>query len=239
MNFNTDINIQTVLKKWRIIAIFGVVFLLLSYCHTVFIAKPVYTYSREYTVLNNISYSNDSSSRVGSVNDITVSRDMAETYTLLLKTNGMMQYLSEELYNNFELEFSYMQLKSLISVSRINESEILKVVVSTSDPQLSSMISASVENILVPYVNNEIGITEIKATGKTVTGEVFPSVIGSCIKGLFGGLILGFALVLVLYFFNTRITDKEDIENKFSVPVLGVIPDIENIQKGGYVKYGK
>ncbi len=239
MNLNTDINIQSILKKWRIVTIIAVLFMLISYCHAAFVEKPVYTYSREYTVLNNISYSNDSSSRVGSVNDITVSRDMAETYTLLLKTNGMMQYLAEELYNNFGLEFNYMQLKSLINVSRINESEILKIVVSTSDPQLSSTISAAVENILVPYVNNEIGVTEIKATGKTVTGEVFPSSIRSAIKGLIFGVAFGFILVILIYIFNTKIADKEELEKKFSVPVLGVIPDIENIQKGGYVKYGK
>ncbi|MFH2137088.1 MAG: GNVR domain-containing protein [Candidatus Omnitrophota bacterium] len=95
-----------------------------------------------------------------------------------------------------------------------------------SDKKLFSMLKEKLEEA---RINESQKVSAVSIVDPAVTAEkkiIGPNKIVGLLVGGFLGLILGFALALVLENLDTSIGTIEDVERIADVPVLGVIPSV-------------
>ena len=121
------------------------------------------------------------------------------------------------------------QIRSLVSASAVNNTEVIKITATTRDPQLS----ADICNDIAIYAE-ELLMRVTKAGSVAAIGEAKvplsasgPSVKRYTIIGALIGFVIAVAIVIILKLLDNRINSSEDIKNKFSIAVLGEIPDLE------------
>ncbi len=135
-------------------------------------------------------------------------------------------------------ELSSGQLGSCISFSSVEETSFLKISFTHTDPDLAKRACDVIANTAV---------TAFTATGETGKASVYqravtstktsPNVPRMVILGAALGLVIAAAVIILLSLLNNTVRDKEDIQHRLNVPVLGEIPSFEFVAKGGKRKH--
>lgn len=236
MDNNNDIvvslDIRSLFKRWKMILAFAVTLALLFYCHAAFFTRPSYTNAKVYVIVNNI-YAAD---QTASVSDITASRSLAETYSSMIGMSEMMQELAEYLKVEQGMDIGYQALRSCINVSVVDQTESLRVSVTTGDMEKTRIISEAVESYLIPTVSRAYGSAEIKRFGNEINSVNTTSAVKNAAIGFMGGAILAAALIIGMQFVYNRVADEDEFSQKSSVPLLGVIPNPANYDIDGKFK---
>ncbi len=227
MNESKEIEIDLrkiflMLKKRIVFIILGtLITAVLSGCITEFFITPTYTASCTLYVYSNTDrVSTDSSIAQG---EITASQQLVNTYIVVLESD----FVLEEVAQNLNLELTASQLRSMISCSQINETEIFKVTVSNESPALAADIANAIADVAPDAI-----VDTIKAGGVSVIDYAkvpsSPSSPNFKLNILIGALV-GFAVSFVIFFireiFDTTVNDQSDLEREFNnIPVIGTIP---------------
>lgn len=227
MNESKEIEIDLrkiflMLKKRIVFIILGtLITAVLSGCITEFFITPTYTASCTLYVYSNTDrVSTDSSIAQG---EITASQQLVNTYIVVLESD----FVLEEVAQNLNLELTASQLRSMISCSQINETEIFKVTVSNESPALAADIANAIADVAPDAI-----VDTIKAGGVSVIDYAkvpsSPSYPNFKLNILIGALV-GFAVSFVIFFireiFDTTVNDQSDLEREFNnIPVIGTIP---------------
>lgn len=227
MNESKEIEIDLrkiflMLKKRIVFIILGtLITAVLSGCITEFFITPTYTASCTLYVYSNTDrVSTDSSIAQG---EITASQQLVNTYIVVLESD----FVLEEVAQNLNLELTASQLRSMISCSQINETEIFKVTVSNESPALAADIANAIADVAPDAI-----VDTIKAGGVSVIDYAkvpsSPSSPNFKLNILIGALV-GFAVSFVIFFireiFDTTVSDQSDLEREFNnIPVIGTIP---------------
>lgn len=204
------------LTKKLYIIIITLVALLLGIIYSNFIQEPMY---KSYTTIL-LTKENDSSSITS--NDIALNRNLVDTYREIVKSRKVVS----KVISNLDLDYTVDALNSRISVSSINETEIIKITVVDEDRELAMNIAnetAQVFNseIVKLYNIQNIGIVD-EAEIASVPYNV--SVLKQSLIASLIGLVLGIGIVFVMFYFDTTIKSSEEIENKLGLPVIAEIP---------------
>lgn len=204
------------LTKKLYIIIITLVALLLGIVYSNFIQEPMY---KSYTTIL-LTKENDSSSITS--NDITLNRNLVDTYREIVKSRKVVS----KVISNLDLDYSVDALNSRISVSSINETEIIKITVVDEDRELAMNIA----NETAQVFNSEIvKLYNIQNIGIVDEAEIAPvpynvSVLKQSLIASLIGLVLGIGIVFVMFYFDTTIKSSEEIENKLGLPVIAEIP---------------
>ena len=204
------------LTKKLYIIIITLVALLLGIVYSNFIQEPMY---KSYTTIL-LTKENDSSSITS--NDIALNRNLVDTYREIVKSRKVVS----KVISNLDLDYTVDALNSRISVSSINETEIIKITVVDEDRELAMNIAnetAQVFNseIVKLYNIQNMGIVD-EAEIASVPYNV--SVLKQSLIASLIGLVLGIGIVFVMFYFDTTIKSSEEIENKLGLPVIAEIP---------------
>ena len=203
-------------KKIYIIVILLFALVLGSFYSAV-IQKPKY---KSYTTIL-LTKENEATSITSS--DITLNKNLVDTYREIIKSRKVIN----KVINNLNLNYTFAQLNKNITVESINETEIIKISVIDLDPKLAKNIAneiATVFNseIVKLYNIQNIGIVD-EAELSTKAYNV--NLIKQLILAALIGLVAGFGIVFIMYYFDTSVKSAEEVENKLGLPVIGTIPD--------------
>lgn len=194
----------------------------ISGCITEFFITPKYTTSSTlFTYSNTDRISSDITI---SANELMASQELAKTYIFVLTSDGLLEKVIEKL----ELKTTPAGLRSMISCSQVDELQIIRVTVTSSNPELS----ANIANAIADVAPVEL-VKKVKAGGVTVIDYAkVPSNPSSpnLKKNIVIGAAIGFLASFIGFFgyelFDTTITSEKDIEREFDVPLLGSIPKL-------------
>ena len=174
--------------------------------------------------------------------DISASQMLVNTYAVILSDNLVMEDISNSLIKKYgadklskifpivEKDGGYAipssAISSCISMGSVNETEVLRVMATTRDPQVSVDICLAMIDVAPKVLSDVMGVAYVNPIGypELMGGSSSPNVLKNVILGGGFGFILSVALVLLLDFLNNTVTDGESLVNKFGVPVLGEIP---------------
>lgn len=202
-------------KKFYIIII-TLVALLLGIVYSQFIQTPLY---QSYTTIL-LTKESDSSSITAT--DITLNRNLVDTYREIIKSRNV----ASQVINNLNLDYSVDELNNKISVTNINDTEIIKITVTNEDRELAMDIANEISKVF----NNEIvklyNIQNIGIVDKAEIAAV-PYNVSVLKQGLIAGaigLVLGAGIVFIMFYFDTTVKSSDEIEEKLGLPVIGEIP---------------
>lgn len=228
--------ITAVTSKAWIIAIISIAAMIIAFFFTFFFVTPKYEASAKFYV-NNSSISVGSASVSLSSGDLTTSRNLVDSYIVILKTRETLNDVIDYAGANR----SYSALKKMISAQAVDDTEIFEVTVTSEDPQEAERLANAVAYILPKRIATIIEGTSAKVVEAAVVpaSASSPSYMKNTLVGFLLGFVLSVGVIALREIFDTTICTEEDISQSCRYPVLASIPDMCSHGKGSaYYGYG-
>lgn len=203
-------------KKLTFIISIVVIGVLISFILTNFVMTKKYQSKASIYLKPEISES-------GIIDNSTLSANtkMVNNYLLMLKGDTLLTDVSKQLgIKNPAI------VKKAVSVSNIEDSEIIIVSAITNDPQLSKDIVQTTVNSFFLTMKEKLSIKNMTVLDepKVASRPVSPNLKKNLVIGALLGLFLSCGLVVLEFLLDKRLHTKEDVETFLGIPVLAEIP---------------
>lgn len=190
----------------------------------VIVSKCILTPQYEASVNMIVNTSQDHSMAVTNDN-LTSSRNLASTYAILIKSNTVLDKVNEE----EQLNLSYSELNEMVDVNAINSTQIMKISVIYSDPEIACRIVEAIARIAPPIVVDAVEAGSCKVVSKVAVSDkpVSPDLTKNVLLSLVLFITIAVGILLIKMVTNKAVISDDDIEKYLDLDVIGVIPDIQ------------
>lgn len=175
------------------------------------------------------------------VNSLTTSEynlniQLVNSYRVLCKTDRVLSQVVQEL----NLPYSVNTLKSMVSVGSQSDTEIIRIFVTNTDPQMAQLIANTVSKVFQKEVADIMKMDNVQIIDEAQlpVAPTGPDRTKYGLTGLLLGLVAGVGLSLLLELIDKTIRTKEQLQELLAVPMLGMIPRIDG-RKAGKRRYRK
>lgn len=210
-------------SKIEIIVITTILICTLGCLYILFLQKPMYS---SYTTVLLKSSSSESGLNQGTV---TLNKNLVKTYAEIIKSRRIL----DQVINNLKLSTSYGVLSSRVSVSAVNDTEIIKISVSDEDPAIAKNIADETAKVFAKDIvellqMDNVGILdEAKASERPYNINI----VKQLIIYFAIGFVLSIAILFIIFYFDRTIKSTEQIEQKVKLPILGSVQDFNKGSK--------
>ena len=211
----------TLLAKWPVLVISFIAAAVLTFSVTMAFITPKYeSVGKLYVSSQNTRQS--SSEEAIAYNTLLTSQRLVSTYMEILQSDSFLQTVSDDIGG----KYTYNQIKSMLSLSALNQTEIMQVSVRCKNPYDAYRIAASV-------IQNSLGEIERVVDGGSVrvidnafvpSSPVSPDIKKNTLIGGLAGIVISAAVIFLMSILDTRVKPGDDMQARYSVPVLGEIP---------------
>lgn len=224
MNENIELDLRDIFKvllKRAWIIVLCAVILATSVCvYTMNFVTPKYEASVTMYVNNNTGKNSNNISS----SDLAVALRLVSTYVNIIQSNKVLEKVIAETGMNL----SVGQVRGMISAEVVDETEMFRVRVATSNPQVSADIANAIAAVAPGEISEIIEGSSAKVIdyARVPTSRSSPNYVSSAMLGAVAGAVLAAAVIVLCTVLDTRIKHEEDLKKICDVPVLGVIPDL-------------
>lgn len=219
------LEILSLLKKHIIsIVLVAIVFGVLGYLGTHYLITPQYEASVNMIV-------NTRSENTGTVSNDTINsaKNLVSTYAIIIKSNTVLN----QVISNLGIEdMTYEDLEKKVSVTAINDTQVMRIAVQDEDPNLARQIVREIALISPSEIVDavEAGSCKVVSQVRVPSNPVSPSIMKNTAIATLLGAVLVIAIVIIRSLLANYIVDDNDIQKYLGLPVLGVIPEIEGVK---------
>ncbi len=207
-------------KRWLMIVSITAAAVVIAGIISFFVLTPVYESSS--TLL--VSYKQNQES-IMTYNDLTMSQKLVNTYSEIIKSRS----ISEEVLKKLDLDLTAEELSEKISVSKVNDTEIIRVKVSDTDPEMAALIANTISDVFKKEIKNIMEIDNVSTidTAKAPESPVKPNKLMNVAIASVLGAMVSVGLVFVLELLDRTYKTPTDVERHLGLPIIGAIPDME------------
>ena len=225
---------RLLLALWRrawIILLVSAVFATLAYGYARFFITPTYAATTKFYVNNNYVDSPGFSS-----SQITAAQDLANTYMVIMESRSVLEQVREQT----GLNYTYGQLKSMISAASVNETEVFEVRVTCADYRHAAIIANGIADVLPDKISAVVEGSSVRVVDYAVEN---PSPVGPdhqryLLLGAVVGFVLVALIVVILEVMDNTIYSEEYLTQTYgNLPLLTVIPGAGSTRNGYYKGY--
>lgn len=223
--------IDAVVHKGWLVAIVAILCAVLTLLGTFFFVTPQYEASAMFYVNNSdISLGNTSLSLTAS--DISASRGLVDTYIVILNTRETMN----DVIDYAGVNRTYAEIMKMVAAEAVEETEVFKITVTSSQPAEAEIIANSIAYILPKRISSIVDGTSAKIVESAVVPSApsSPNYTTNTILGFLLGLVFSVVIIVMQELFDVTIRSEEDIASVCKHPVLAAVPDMTVQSKGGY-----
>jgi capsular polysaccharide biosynthesis protein len=118
----------------------------------------------------------------------------------------------------------------MIKAAPSNETEIMKVTVTTTDPYEAAKIANGIAEVLPVRVSEIIDGTSMEVVDSAIPNlsKVAPSITKYTALGLILGVLLAAAILAILAIMDDTIHDEDYILQNYDCPILAKVPNLLN-----------
>lgn len=210
------------IDKIKYIIIATLVCCLIGGIYTKFLTIPMYKSSTTVILGSNQEGTGITQS------DISINNNLVSTYAEIIKSRRVLEQVQKELNESY----TYKELASEISVSSINNTQIIKITVEDNNALNAKIIAnlvAKVFTVEVPELYNldnvhilDVAIEEDEPYNINVAKS---SIIGGLL-----GLVLSSGIFFVIYYFDRTAKSVEQVEEVLQMPILGSVEETKNLK---------
>lgn len=189
----------------------------------------VFTYDKSikkslYTTYTTIILTKSNEAQTGTTitqNDILLNQKLVETYTKIIKSKLVLDQVISETGITYTAE----ELGQNVAVEAYENTEMLKISVTDSDPELSASIANSIAQVFSGevakiYQMNNISVIDIaqvpeEVSNNTLTRDFFIALFIS----IFGSI----GVIFIIYYFDDSIKLTDDLEEEIGMPVIAKV----------------
>mgnify|MGYP000997568434 FL=1 len=217
-----EINIRdflNYLKKYvLVIVVVSFVLIIGVFIYDKSIKKPLYT---TYTTIILTKSNETQTSTTITQNDILLNQKLVETYTRIIKSKLVLDQVISETGITYTAE----ELGQNVAVEAYENTEMLKISVTDSDPELAASIANSIAQVFSGevakiYQMNNISVIDIaqvpeEVSNNTLTRDFFIALFIS----IFGSI----GVIFIIYYFDDSIKLTDDLEEEIGMPVIAKV----------------
>ena len=212
-------------KRWILIVSITLVATLISGILSFFVIKPTYEASTKVFV------GKEESSLEGyNTNDIQMYQKLLQTYAETIKTNEVIQAA----INNTNADLSVKDVKDSLTVTPIADTQILQIKYKNNDPEVAKSILENITNEFV-ILSKELvpnGNVRVIEAVQLPEDPVAPNKTMNVAIAFLLGLMVSVGLVFLMEYLDNTFKNKENLERELNIPVLGVIPVVNEEWEG-------
>ena len=214
-------------RKWLVIVL-GILFALTAFLLSTYLFVPTYQATTSLFVNNGADRTADS---VTSISDITASQELVGTYIQILNSNSVLN----EVLERTGLDYTADELREMVSMSALNNTEVLEINVVSADAAEATLIANTLLTVAPDMLVRIVQAASVETIDTAVGAErVGPNVEINTIIGVLLGVILGVLIAITVAILDKRIKGENDL-TQYQLPILATVPDSHSLpKKGGY-----
>ena len=224
-------------RAW-VIALSGILAAAIGFSIAAFVIAPTYSSSVKLYV-NNSSVSLGNTSFSISSSEITAAQDLVKTYREILDSRTTL----ERVIDKAGVSYSHHDLSELIEAEPSNDTEIMKVTVTTKDPYESAKIANCIAEVLPVRVSEIIDGASMEVVDSAIPEleKVAPGITKYTAVGMILGILFASGILTVLALMDDTIHDEDYVLKTFDCPILAKVPNLLNSgsKRYGYYYQGK
>ena len=230
--------LRTLLKRAWAILLISVITGVASLLFTVFFIDPKYASS--VTLYVNNSTQSTSQDQYITSSDLSASMKLVDSYIVILESRTTI----EEVIALTGVQRSYDAVKGMISAEAINETEIFRVTVTSTDPEEARIIADGIVKVLPDRIADVILGSSMRPVDgiPSAPKKVSPNVTTNTVVGVLIGFLLSCTFFGILAVLDDTIRNDDQILQISDMPILAKIPDLEqngshSRRHGSYYSY--
>lgn len=221
-----EINIKELfdffVSKLRIIIIVTLIVVLLGAMYSLFLKTPVYESMTTLVLTGTTQSSGANANAAITSNDINLNSKLVSTYREVIKSKTVLK----DVINTLGLDYTVSELSNKVSVSTVSDTEMIKITVESAKPEETAKIANELaekfgEQIKEIYKIENISIID---RAEVPTEPADSSIAKQVIIYVLIGLVLSFAIVFAMFYFDTTLKDASQVE-KLGLTVLTSVPE--------------
>lgn len=240
MEKTKELNIQellfAVLNRIWIVILAAIVGGVGMFVYTRNFVTPMYSASITMYVNNSTKLHGEDVINYITSSDLATSERLVATYVSILRSNTVMEKVSEKVFQDTGVRVSASAIRGSMSAAALNETEVFSVRVNYHDPQMA----ATIANAIATVAPEEIAMivegssTKVVDYAKVPTVPYEPNTTSNTLLGLAAGVAISVGLIVLRELMDRRVRSEEDLAQLSEAPVLGVIPDFDVEGEKGY-----
>ena len=214
---------HVLLDKIWVIILAGAVAALAVVAATILFITPQYQSTTKMYVLSK----QDSNTLTSQ--DMQTSLSLTKDYAELIKSRTV----TEGVITQLNLDMTYEQLLSKMTVDSATDTRILSISVRDADPYVACEIANAIRDVAANHIKNvmDIDAVNVVETANIPENKISPSIKKNGLVGGVAGVAIAIAIILITYLSNDTIKTQEDVERYLGLSTLGTIPMTEADRK--------
>jgi capsular polysaccharide biosynthesis protein len=213
-------------RVWLIVGV-AVLVAALVLGYTVFFIAP--TYSAKVQLYVNNSFEGNNSGISSS--QVAAAQALADTYVVILGSRNVLDDVAEKT----GLDYSYLELKDMITGKAVNKTEVIEVTVTCEDYKHAAQIANAIAEVMPEKIAAVVQGSSVRVVDYAVEDSepVGPSYIISLAIGALLGILITCAWIIIAELTDTSIQSEEYLSETYrDIPLLAVIPGAEVVRSG-------
>ena len=212
-------------KRWILIVSITLVATLISGVLSFFVIKPTYETSTKVFIgkeeSNLEGYNN---------NDIQMYQKLLQTYAETVKTNEVIQAA----INNANVDLTVSAVKGSLTVTPVTDTQILQIKYQNKSPEIAKDVLENITNEFVVLAKELVpnGNVRVIEAVQLPENPVAPNKTMNVAIAFLLGLMVSVGLVFLMEYLDNTFKNKENLERELNIPVLGVIPVVNEEWEG-------
>lgn len=214
--------IEGIKRRIKWIILFMILGGLLAFGVSKFLIRPEYEASttmiigkpKDYEKTDNIQY-----------DQVMLNQKLVSTYSEIIKSRG----IAEQVIKNLQLDFDLEKYQKKVEVEPVKDTELISVKVRDNIPQRATDIANETAEIFQKDIKTIMHVDNVNILDEAVIPDKpsSPKIMRNTALGALLGLFISSFIAVFIEINDTRIKSAEELQEKFNIPVLGVIPEIK------------
>lgn len=215
------------LRKWWLIVTFMIVCGTATYMYTdVFVQE---TYETDGSFYVNVETQQQQYDDAVTSGKLIANARLAITCSEILQSRTFLEEVSAQLGSLGEL-YNAKRIKSMLEIEILNETELINIKVTGNNPDdvydiLNCIMEKAPRKITDTVKGGSASIVDIPYVPQNPVG---PNKTKNTLIGMIAGLVISALMIFLMELFDTHIKTADEIKNKYKLPVLGEIPQLDS-----------
>lgn len=153
--------------------------------------------------------------------EIQTNQMLIGTYSELGRSKAIMGKVNQQLGGIYD----YDTLKSKVSINLVNETELIKINVTDSNPRQAAKIANIMASVFMQEVTKIMRIDNVNIIdyAEVPSYPVSPKPVRAAVIFTIFGALLGIFIAFMMEMLDRTVKSSEDVEKHLELPVLGMI----------------
>lgn len=209
-------------KRWKMIALITILATVIAGVVSFFVIDPVYEASTKLFVGKE-----ENSEESYNSNDIAMYQKLLKTYSETIKTRDLLTSAIKD--SKYDLEVG--AVSSAITVVPVADTQILQIKYQSKDPKEAEIMLKAISNNFIKTAKELVPNGNVRTIEAVEMPEkpISPNKKMNIAIAFLLGLMVSVGLVFLLEYMDNTYKSKEQLENELGLPVLGTIPNLDEV----------